>query len=245
MIKDPSRFIKIFINHNSNNKNFDPNLKNRISKICTVAKQHGISLQEVKDPKTLDQWFEEKINHQGIVAQITPTKFLVEKDLLEIVENYNNQNKKVVFMVLDHIQDPRNLGACIRNAAAFGVDAIIVSKDRSCDFTATVRKVASGAVDLVPIARVDNLSSILQQLQKLGVWTVALAAGHNQALSDLDLTIHIALILGSDDRGVKDLIKRNSDFLAKIPMQNAIIDSLNVSVAAGICLYEVYKQRNN
>lgn len=233
IIRDPSKLIKIFVIRTSNNL--------RIKKICDIAKRHGIAIQEVSDFNKLNKWFEEPINHQGIIAEVKSIIFLQEKDLYAMAQLPSS--RKPVFMALDHVQDPRNLGACIRNAAAFGVDAVILPKNRSCDITPTVRKAASGGVELVPIAKVSNLYNCLQQLKEYGVWVVALAADNTTDLASLDLNIPLVLVLGAEDVGVQDLIKRNSDFLAKIPLQNLAIDSLNLSVAAGICLYEVYRQR--
>lgn len=196
-------------------------------------------MQEINST-TLNKWLEDPVNHQGIMAHITPTKFLVEEDLIVLAQSSSH---KVLFVVLDNIQDPRNLGACIRNAAAFGASAVVISRNATCDLTATVKKVASGAADLVPIAKIGNLTNCLKQLQKHGVWVISLAASHSSDLSTIDLTMPIALVLGSEDQGVRNLIKQNSDFLAKIPMIHSGINSLNLSVATGICLYEVNRQR--
>ena len=156
---------------------------------------------------------------------------------------FRGEPSRPVFLVLDNIQDPRNLGACIRSAASFKVSAVIISRNATCGITSTVKKVASGGVEVVPIAIVGNLVTCLKMLQKQGVWIVTLDAENASNLSSIDLTIPIALVLGSEHLGVRELIKKNSDFLAKIPMADNSVDSLNLGVAAGICLYEVARQR--
>jgi len=234
---DPSRIISIFCEKKNTTV-----INSKIKNICDLALDQQISVQDT-NTATLDRWFVEPVNHQGIAAHIKPTKFLEEEDLIELA----NQIKpsKAIFLVLDSVQDPRNLGACIRSAAAIGVSAVVISRNATCDVTATVKKVASGAADIIPIAKVGNLVNCLKQLQKHGVWVISLAASHAQNLSAIDLTVPVALVLGSEELGVRSLIKQHSDFLAKIPMLNSGIDSLNLSVAAGICLYEVNRQRTN
>lgn len=236
---DPSRVIEIFCE-----KKDAPSIINpKIKKICDRAALKQISVQYMR-AKTIDSWFnEETVNHQGIVAHIQPKKFLTEEDLIVLADKQSN-GFKPVFLVLDNIQDPRNLGACIRSAASFNASAVVISRNASCDVTATVKKVASGAAEIVPIAKVGNLVNCLKQLQRQGVWVVSLDTENDRVLSSIDLTIPIALFLGSEHQGVRRLIKENSDFLAKIPMANNSVDSLNLSVAAGICLYEVNRQRS-
>ncbi len=233
---NPDRIITIFCEKKNNIAT-----NSKIKNICDTARKLQISIQDC-NPGTLDKWFIEPVNHQGMAARITPTKFLVEEDLIVLAKS---NPAKVIFLVLDNIQDPRNLGACIRNAVCFGVSAVIISRNATCDITATVKKAASGAVDIIPIAKVGNLNNCLQQLKKHGVWVVSLAASHAQNLSTIDLRVPIALVLGSENAGVRNIIKQHSDFLAKIPMINSGVDSLNLSVATGICLYEVHRQRAN
>ena len=234
---NPIRIIEIFCEQKDRNV-----INPKIKSICELAFINQISIQYVK-PGTLHKWFEgEQVNHQGIAAHIQPKPYLVEDDLLDLI-NINNNLTKPIFLVLDNIQDPRNLGACIRSAAGFNATAVIISRNASCDITAAVKKVASGGVELVPIAKVGNLASCLKQIQQQGVWVVTLDAANEKELSSIDLTIPTALVLGSEDQGVRKIIKQNSDFLAKIPMPNSNMDSLNLSVAAGICLYEVTRQR--
>lgn len=238
---NPSRIITIFIVLKKD-QNSNSHLNPKIQHICSIARIQQISIQTI-NVKTIEKWFEGPVNNQGIIAQITPTKFLVEEDLQNLIKEQKFQNKNPLFLVLDNIQDPRNLGACIRNAAAFGVTAIIISRNATCDITSTVRKVSSGGSEMVCIAKVGNLANCLSRLQEYGIWIISLAASQGRKLSDLDLNIPLALVLGSEGLGVRKLIQKSSDFLANIPMANTTIDSLNLSVAAGICLYEVNRQR--
>jgi 23S rRNA (guanosine2251-2'-O)-methyltransferase len=230
---DPSKIIEIFCE-----KKEGVLLNPKITKICDIATKQQISVQYMRKG-SLDKWFGE-VNHQGIAANIKPPTFLAEKDLINLLKTDHN----AVFLVLDNIQDPRNLGACIRSAAAFKVSAVIISKNASCGITAAVKKVASGACEHVSIAIVGNLAACLKQLKQHGVWVAALAMNHETPLSSIDLTMPIALVLGSEQHGVRRIIKEASDFLAYIPMPNKSIESLNLSVAAGICLYEAIRQRS-
>lgn len=236
---EPNRIIEIFY-EKSDNGNINP----KIAKICELAIMQQISIQQVRN-KMLDKWFEESVNHQKIVAHIKPKNFLTEEDLIILAKQQNNCLNNPVFLVLDNIQDPRNLGACIRSAAGFNLTAVIISRNHSCDITPVVKKVASGACELIPIAKVGNLVNCLKLLQKQGVWVISLAADHDLELSKIDLTVPLAVVLGSEHDGVRSLIKKTSDFLVKIPMNNKNMDSLNLSVAAGICLYEINKQKLN
>lgn len=232
---EPNRVLEIFYEQKN-----DYIINSKIKYIYNKACINSISIQKIK-PGTLNKWFnkEEVINHQGIAAYIRPKPCLVEHDLIELIKI----TKHPIFLVLDNIQDPRNLGSCIRSAASFNVTAVIISRNASCDITPIVKKVASGGVELVPIAKVGNLTACLKLLQHHGIWAVTLDASCEKLLSSIDLTIPIALVLGSENCGVRRIIKEKSDFVARIPMLNNNMESLNLSVAAGICLYEVTRQR--
>jgi 23S rRNA (guanosine2251-2'-O)-methyltransferase len=143
---------------------------------------------------------------------------------------------------LDNVTDPQNLGACFRNADAAGVTAIVVPKDKSVGITGTVRKVASGAVEHVPFYQVTNLARTLKTLQEKGIWVVGTAGEADKLVYDSDLTGNVALVMGSEGTGMRRLTRENCDELVKLPM-NGSVSSLNVSVASGIFLYEVVRQR--
>jgi 23S rRNA (guanosine2251-2'-O)-methyltransferase len=147
-----------------------------------------------------------------------------------------------LFLVLDGVTDPRNLGACLRNAASFGVDGVIVPKDRSAPLNEAAIKTASGGASLVPLFQVTNLARTLAFLKAANIWLVGTVLESEQALADIDLKGPMALVMGAEDKGLRQKTRECCDFLAKIPMPLPDL-SLNVSVATGICLYEAHQQR--
>lgn len=180
-------------------------------------------------------------NHQGWVAVYAMAKAVKtyhEDKLSELLE----QNTKPLFLVLDGIQDPHNLGACLRSADAAGVTAVIVPKDNAVGLTATVQKVASGAAESVILIQVTNLARSLQELKQAGVWLYGLSAEATQSLYDTDLSGSVALLLGAEGKGLRRLTREAADALVSLPMLGQV-SSLNVSVASGVCLYEVLRQR--
>ena len=140
------------------------------------------------------------------------------------------------------MQDPHNLGACLRTADAAGVTAVIIPRDNSVGITPVVRKVSSGAADTVPVVRVANLARTMRELQELGVWIVGTAAETEQLIYEIDLNGPLAIVLGAEGEGMRELTRKHCDFLAKLPMLGTV-SSLNVSVACGICLFEALRQR--
>lgn len=147
-------------------------------------------------------------------------------------------------LVLDEVQDPHNLGACLRSAAAAGVHAVVVPKDRSVSLTDTVRRIACGAADQVPLFQVTNLSRTIDQLRKLGIWVIGTSGEAAQSIFTSALTGPLALVLGSEGSGLRRLTAEKCDLLVRIPMTDGV-ESLNVSVAAGICLFEAVRQRGS
>ena len=147
-----------------------------------------------------------------------------------------------LLLVLDGIQDPHNLGACLRTANAAGVDAVIIPADRSVGVTATVRKIASGAAEHTPVITVTNLARTLTQLQERGVWCFGLSEAAASELYTTDLTVPLALVLGAEGKGLRQNTRQHCDKLVSIPMYGQV-ESLNVSVAAAVCLYEAVRQR--
>lgn len=229
LTNNPGKIIEIFISSGKDEK--------RTQAIIDAAKEQGISVQRV-DVKKLDKWLEGQ-NHQGVVAKITATPVLTEATLAELVK----RSAKPLFLILDGVQDPHNLGACLRTADAVGVTAVIVPKDHAVGITPIVRKVASGAADTVPLVQVSNLARAMKELQDLGVWIVGTAGDSDQTIYEMDLKGAIAIVLGAEGEGMRQLTKKSCDFLAKIPMYGQV-ESLNVSVATGVCLYEVLRQRS-
>jgi 23S rRNA (guanosine2251-2'-O)-methyltransferase len=169
--------------------------------------------------------------HQGIVA------FAEETSLTRTIPELLDQlgNKKSLLLVLDGVTDPHNLGACLRVADGAGIDAIIVPKDRSVQINATVSKVASGAAETIPLVAVTNLARTLRELQEGGIWVVGLAEEAEKSIYEHDFTGSTALVMGAEGDGMRRLTKENCDELLSIPMSGGV-ESLNVSVASGVCL---------
>jgi len=181
-------------------------------------------------------------DHQGVVAQVKGKRALDEHALWKWLEEEKNREKPPLLLILEGIQDPHNVGACLRSAAAFGVDWVILSKSQSAPLNATVAKTASGADQTLSIVSVSNIVRVIEELQKRGVWIIGTSLEATVSLSQVDLTRAIALVMGSEDKGLKSLTATRCDELAKIPLSDTMA-SLNVSVATGICLYECQRQR--
>ncbi len=193
---------------------------------------------EKSDRKRLDKMTDGK-NHQGIVIEVEIPSVHSENELKHKVQTMTDVP---MFLVLDQVQDPHNLGACLRTADAAGVHGIIVSKDNSSGITATVCKVASGAAETVPVYQVTNLARILRWLKEQNIWIMGTSGNTDESIFSADLTIPLALVMGAEGTGRRWLTEQQCDFLVKIPMVGQV-ESLNVSVAAGIIIYEVFKQR--
>jgi 23S rRNA (guanosine2251-2'-O)-methyltransferase len=179
------------------------------------------------------------LRHQGAVARYAAAKTWDEHELPELVQAAGG---RALVLVLDGVQDPHNLGACLRSAAAAGATAVVIPKDKAVQVNATVRKTSAGAADRIPVVRCTNLSRCLRDLQKLGVWIYGLAGDVEGSLYALDLTGNVALVLGGEAEGLRRLTREYCDGLARIPMPGDT-ESLNVSVAAGVVLFEAVRQR--
>lgn len=204
-----------------------------------LASRAGISVQPC-DPDTIDRRVPGE-RHQGIVAEVRPAPPRDEHDVAALIEP---RDRAVLILVLDGVQDPHNLGACLRTAAAAGADAVIIPRDRACTLTPAVRKAASGAADLIPVYRVANLARVLARLKSGGVWLVGAAGDAPQSLFDTDLSGPLALVLGGEQSGLRRLTREACDTLAHIPTAGAV-SSLNVSVATGVSLFEAVRQRHS
>ena len=176
--------------------------------------------------------------HQGVVARIDARQKVFH--LADILEDLP---ENALFLVLDGIQDPHNLGACLRVADAAGAHAVIAPKDKAVGLNATAMKVASGAADTVPYIVVTNLARTLRELQEAGVWCIGAAGETDKSLYDIDQTGPVAWVLGAEGDGLRRLTRETCDELAKIPMYGSV-ESLNVSVASGVCLFEARRQRS-
>lgn len=209
----------------------------RAKEVVDVARRAGISTQRVKRT-VLDNMADNK-RHQGFLAQSSSHVALDEQALEAMLVALE---EPAFLLILDGLQDPHNLGACLRSADAAGVNGVIIPRDKACGLTATVRKVASGAVESVPLYQVTNLVRCMETLKQAGVWLFGAAAEANQSLYDTDLTGSVGLVLGAEGKGLRRLTREKVDVLMGLPMAGTV-SSLNISVAAGICLYEVVRQR--
>jgi 23S rRNA (guanosine2251-2'-O)-methyltransferase len=177
--------------------------------------------------------------HQGVVAEVRPSAPLDENSLLDLL---TTQPGPALILVLDGVSDPHNLGACLRTADAAGATAVVAPRDRAAGLTPVVRKVAAGAAETVPFAQVTNLARALRDLKDAGLWIAGTAEDGEMELFDADLTGPLALVMGSEGKGLRRLTRECCDFNVRLPMQGSVA-SLNVSVAAGVALYEALRQR--
>ncbi len=226
--REPERFIEAFV--------LKGRQDDRLLPILNDLQVMGVSIQQM-GRKALDDK-SHGANHQGVIARVKPAKPLTEQDLEEILA----QHESPLLLVLDGVTDPHNLGACLRNADAAGVAAVIVPKDKSAPMTATVSKVACGAAETVPLVRVTNLARTMRALQEKNIWFVGTAGEATHDIYDAKLTGPLAIVMGAEGDGMRRLTRETCDDLIKIPMAGSV-SSLNVSVASGICLFEAVRQR--
>ncbi|MDN7130331.1 23S rRNA (guanosine(2251)-2'-O)-methyltransferase RlmB [Pseudidiomarina terrestris] len=227
--RHPERVIEIFALRERQDQ--------ALQSLVQSAQKMGIRPQFV--PKHTLEKKAEGGNHQGVVVTAQEAPLLSDNDLPDLVEKSAG---KALFLVLDGITDPHNLGACLRTADAAGVTAVIVPKDKSASLNPTVRKVASGAAETVPLVQVTNLARALKQLQDLQVWVMGTAGEAEQSVYAVDLKNSVAVVMGAEGDGMRRLTRETCDELIKIPLQGTV-SSLNVSVATGVCLFEAVRQR--
>jgi 23S rRNA (guanosine2251-2'-O)-methyltransferase len=182
----------------------------------------------------------DEIAHQGVALEVVPPRFQTEQELGSLLKVARDN---WLFLILDGVTDPRNFGACLRSAASFGVHGVIVPKDHAAPLNDAAIKTASGGASLTRVFQVVNLARTIDSLKKAGIWIVGTLPEDSEPLPKIDLKGNIALVMGAEDVGLRQKTQDRCDFLAHIPMDYADL-SLNVSVAAGICLYEVQKQRS-
>ena len=205
----------------------------RLHNIARLAEKHRIHVETIAADK-LDKKLPGAV-HQGVIASVRPVA-ANSVSLEQLCER-----DRLLLLVLDAVQDPHNIGACLRTADAVGADAVIVSKNRSPGLTAVVRKVSSGAADSVPFVQVSNLARSLQMLREHGVWIVGAAGDADCSLYDCEVGAKTALVMGSEGKGMRRLTREHCDQLVSIPMRGSV-ESLNVSVATGVCLYHIRQQ---
>jgi 23S rRNA (guanosine2251-2'-O)-methyltransferase len=206
----------------------------RIQEIIDLARQHHVRFS-FEDKSWLDRKAE-GVRHQGILCYSAEMTTFAPEDILDQTKSPG------LVVVLDSIEDPHNLGAILRSAEGAGADGVFLPQHRSANLSATVVKSSAGAASHVKLARIPNLAQLLDLIKKRGFWVVGLAAEASQSIWEVDLTVPIALVLGNEGAGLHRLVKEKCDFLASLPIRGNV-GSYNVSVAAGIALYEVLRQR--
>jgi len=224
---DPINILQLLVEKNRHDK--------RIKQLIDYAESQGISVEYLK--KTDLQKQADSHKTQGVAVRYKASAKIEGKSLEDILLKDN-----VFLLVLDGVTDPHNLGACLRTADAAGVDAVIVPKDRAAGLTPVARKVACGAAESMPFFQVTNLARTLKQLKDNDVWITGTAGEADVNLYDAPLTGKLALIMGAEEKGLRRLTRENCDQLIKLPMAGQV-ESLNVSVATGVCLFEAVRQR--
>lgn len=226
--REPERLQQVWIQTGRQDK--------RVKSITDTLDSLGVKWKVVHR-KELD----ERVSgvHQGIVAAVSESREWTEDDLLTQLAG---SDKPPFLLILDGVTDPHNLGACMRTADAVGIQAVVVPKDKSASLTPVARKVACGAAETVPFVRVTNLARFLRSLQEQGVWLIGTAGEAGATLYQADFKGPVALVMGAEGKGMRRLTREHCDQLINIPMLGHV-DSLNVSVATGVCLYEALRQR--
>lgn len=227
--KNPDRVLRLLLTRERGDQ--------KIQALHDLAKKNQIKIEMVERNELDD--LSDNENHQGVLAFCQITQNFSEADLEIILE----KEEKPFFLILDGVQDPHNLGACLRSADAAGVHAVIAPRDKAVGITPTVSKVASGAAESVPFIQVTNLVRTIKFLQEQGVWVYGAAGEAEKDLFSADLKGRVAIVLGAEGSGLRRLTRENCDVLLKIPMHGTV-SSLNVSVATGIFLFEAVRQRN-
>jgi len=210
----------------------------RVQTLIQLAEQSRIRVGQC-ERRELDAWVEGV--HQGVVADVSPSQVWGDAMLEELLDRTEGAP---LLLVLDGVTDPHNLGACLRTADAAGALAVIIPKDKSATLNATVRKVACGAAEVIPLVAVTNLARTLEKLQQRGLWVVGTAGEAEQEIYDQDLGGPIVLVMGAEGKGMRRLTREHCDFLVRLPMAGSV-SSLNVSVATGVCLFEALRQRRS
>ena len=233
--RDPGAITRLLVQKGRNDR--------RRAALVGLAREQNVNV-EFAGRETLDELVEGR--HQGVVAEANPVQDGADAGLAwreaDLLAHVEQSPKPVLLLVLDGVTDPHNLGACLRSADAAGVDAVIAPKDRSASLTPAARKVACGAADTVPFVQVTNLRRTLDALKARGVWLYGAAGEAEKSIYDNDLRGPLALVLGAEGAGLRRLTREACDVLVHLPMAGAV-SSLNVSVAAGVCLFEALRQR--
>ena len=222
----PENVLQVFIQQGRND--------NRIKTILNITKNSGIVTQAISNDKLKEKC--PKARHQGVVAEVRRSKSggVSLEDILS--------KEKLLLLVLDEVQDPHNIGACLRTADAVAVDAVIVSKNRSPALTPVIRNVASGAAESVPYIMVSNLAQALEKIKDSNIWVIGTSGDGEQSIYETAVNQRMALVMGSEGKGMRRLTREACDELVSIPMSGSV-ESLNISVATAVCLYEIRRQQ--
>ncbi|MFL6228410.1 MAG: 23S rRNA (guanosine(2251)-2'-O)-methyltransferase RlmB [Pyrinomonadaceae bacterium] len=212
----------------------------RLHELFDLARAAGVPVRRA--PRAELQRLAAGANHQGVIANVAAVAYRDADELLEQLAARVREGKPPLAIVLDGVEDPRNLGAIIRTAECAGVDALFVPERRAAGLTETVAKAAAGALEYLPVARAANVARLVENFKEQGIWTVGTDADANIEYTDWDWTQPCALLFGGEGAGLRRLVRERCDALVRIPMHGRIT-SLNVSVAAGIVLYEAVRQR--
>lgn len=211
--------------------------KKSIGEILSLSKQAGVLVQAVPKQK-LDGMLD--VNHQGVIASVAAYAYAELDDLFAIAER---RGEDPLFLILDELEDPHNLGSILRTADATGVHGVIIPKRRSVGLTGVVAKASTGAIEHIPVVRVNNLSQTVEDLKKRNVWIAGTDAKGSQDYRKMDATLPLAIIIGSEGKGMSRILKEKCDFLYHLPMVGQVT-SLNASVAAALLMYEVFRKRD-
>jgi 23S rRNA (guanosine2251-2'-O)-methyltransferase len=228
--KHPERIIRVLVAEERGDK--------KMAALLKIARHSGVEIREASRPE-LDK-LTDNGNHQGIAAFCEKARAYSEADLPALLEDVKGPP---FLLVLDGVQDPHNLGACFRSADAAGVHAIIAPRDKAVGITPVVSKVACGAAETIPFIQVTNLARTLDVIKELGIWIYGAAGEADNTLFKTDLRGAVAIVMGAEGEGLRRLTRDKCDSLVKIPMSGTV-ESLNVSVATGIMLFEVVRQRS-
>jgi len=228
---NPEYILKLFIQSGRNDA--------RMSKMTSLLNNLKINFLKI-DKNELDRLAKGEL-HQGIIAEVLLPSLPGQEALIDFITNLQSNP---LILILDSIQDPRNLGACLRSANAAGVDCVVVNKDGSAPINSVVYKTSAGAINQLKIFQVTNLVRVIKALQSKELWVVGLDGSAKTSIYDVNLSDPLVIVMGTEGKGLRQLIKKTCDYLATIPMTGNV-ESLNVSVATGIALFEIRRQRQS
>ncbi|HRH44507.1 MAG TPA: 23S rRNA (guanosine(2251)-2'-O)-methyltransferase RlmB [Pyrinomonadaceae bacterium] len=227
------RMEKILIAENTHEK--------RLNEIIVLARENRIVFQKVPR-QNLSKLVEPGANHQGVIAFVASADYYESEKLLAEISQKIEAGEKPLIVILDGVEDPRNLGAILRTVECAGVDGVFIPERRAVGLNETVAKSSAGATEYVKVAKVTNLNRLIEDLKERNIWVVGTSVETDKSYTDWDWNQPTALVMGSEGKGLHRLVAENCDMLIKIPMQGKI-ESLNVSVATGVILFEAFRQR--